>query len=118
MKKNEETLLQTDSLIKISTINLSRNQKSSNLVYNNEDNQFKDFFDLKNDLINEIASQKIALINSNQIIKDVSTVINIENTKGTNNKLKIILPMLLIFMYLFFSMFISFYKTQKAKISK
>jgi len=117
MRKDEETLIQTDSLIKILTFNLSKNQKSSNLVYNNEDNQFSDFFNLKNGLINEIASQKIALINSNQIIKDVSTVINIKNTKGTNNKLVLILPILFVFTYLFFSLFITFYQKQKAKIS-
>lgn len=118
MRKDEETLIQTDSLIKILTLNLSRNQKSSNLVYNNEDNQFSDFFNLKNGLINEIASQKIALINSNQIIKDVSTVINIKNTKGTNNKLVLILPILFVFTYLFLSLFITFYQKQKAKLSK
>lgn len=118
MKKNEETLVQTDSLIKILTVNLSRNQKSSNLIYNNEENQFSDFFSLKNNLINEIASQKIALINSNQIIKDISTVTNIKNTKGTNNKLKIIIPIMFIFCYLMFSLFITFYQKQKAKLSK
>jgi hypothetical protein len=117
MKKNEELIAQTDSLIRILTINLSKNQKSSNLVYNNENNQFNSFFDLKNNLINEIASQKIALVNSNLIIKDISTVINIKNTKGTNGKMKLIVPFLFIFLFLSLSLFISFYKKQAAKLT-
>lgn len=117
MKKNEELIAQTDSLIRILTINLSKNQKSSNLVYNNENNQFNSFFDLKNNLINEIASQKIALVNSNLIIKDISTVINIKNTKGTNGKMKLIVPFLFIFLFLSLSIFLSFYKKQAAKLT-
>ena len=118
MKKNEELISQTDSLIRILTINLSKNQKGSNLVYNNENNQFNSFFELKNNLINEIASQKIALINSNDIIKDISTTINIKNNKGTNGKMKLILPVLFIFIYVLFAIFMAFYKKQSAKLNK
>lgn len=117
MKKNEELISQTDSLIKILTFNLSKNQKSSNLVYNNENNQFNSFFDLKNNLINEIANQRIALVNSNSIIKDISTVINIKNTKGTIGKMKLIVPFLFVFMFIFINLFISFYKKQSAKLN-
>lgn len=115
MKKNEELINQTDSLIKILTINLSRNQKSSNLVYNNENNQFNSFFELKNSLINEIASQRIALVNSNVVIKDISTVVNVKNTKGINNKFKFILPVLFIFLFIVIAMVNSLYKKQKAR---
>jgi hypothetical protein len=115
MKKNEELISQTDSLIKILTINLSKNQKGANLVYNNENNQFNSMFEMKNNLINEIAQQKIELVNINTFIKDISTVINIKNTKGTNGKMKLIVPFLFIFLFIFLSMFISFYKKQAAK---
>jgi hypothetical protein len=115
MKKNEELINQTDSLINILTINLSKNQKSSNLVYNNENNQFNSFFELKNSLINEIGAQRIALINSNVVIKDISTVVNIKNTKGINNKFKFILPVLFIFLFIVIAMVNSLYKKQKAR---
>ena len=117
MKKNEELIAQTDSLIRILTVNLTKNQKSSNLVYNNENNQFNSFFDLKNNLINEIASQKIALINQNAIIKDISTVTNIKNTEGTNGKMKFLLPLLFLTLYLLALFFIGFYKKQAAKLN-
>lgn len=117
MKKNEETITQTDSLIKVLTINLSRNNKGSNLVYNNENNQFNSFFDLKNNLINEIASQKIALVKSNLIIKDIATTTNIINTKGSNGKMKLIFPVLFIGLFLLLSVFKSFYISQKQKLA-
>jgi hypothetical protein len=117
MNKNEELISQTDSLIRILTLNLSKNQKNSNLVYNNENNQFNSLFDLKNDLINELASQRITLINSNQIVKDISTVINIKNIKGINGKMKLLVPFLFIFLFIFLRIFISFYKKQAAKLT-
>ena len=120
MDKNEELITQTDSLIKILTLNLSRNQKNSNLVYNNENNQFNALFDLKNRLINEIASQRIVLVNSDVAIKDIFTVVNIKNTKNINEKLKFILPIVLIMMFIFYSLFLAFYRRQanKLKLSK
>jgi hypothetical protein len=100
------------------TLNLSKNQKSSNLVYNNENNQFNSFFDLKNSLINELASQRIQLISNNVIVTDISTVINIKNTKGLNGKMKLVLPFLFIFMFLGISILNLFYKKQLAKFKK
>jgi hypothetical protein len=117
MKKNEELITQTDSLIKILTINLSINQKGANLVYNNENNQFNSMFEMKNNLINEIAQQKIELVNINTFIKDISTVTNIKNTKGTNGKMKLLLPLLFIFLFILFNMFKSFYKKQASKLN-
>lgn len=117
MKKNEELITQTDSLIKILTLNLSRNQKNSNLVYNNENNQFNSLFDLKNNLINEIASQRIALVNCDVAIKDISTVVNIKNTKRLNDKLKFVVPIVLIMMFIFYSLFLSFYRRQSKKLT-
>ena len=116
--KNEELISQTDSLIRILTLNLSKNQKSSNLVYNNENNQFNSFFELKNNLINEIASQRIELVNSNSIVKDISTVVNIKNDKGSHGKLKLILPFVFIFLFLIGTIFMSFYRKQAAKLNK
>jgi len=118
MRKNEELITQADSLIKILTLNLSRNQKNSNLVYNNENNQFNSLFDLKNSLINEIASQRIALVNCDVAIKDISTVVNIKNTKKINDKLKFILPIVLIFLYISYSLFLSFYRKQAKKLTQ
>ena len=116
INKNLEIIAQTDSLIGTLTRNLS-NQKGSNLVYNNENNQFNSLFELKNNLINEIASQKINLINLKSFIKDISIVTNVINNKGTNGKMKLVFPILFIFGFIFLKLFMSFYKKQKAKLS-
>ena len=118
IKKDEELISQTDSLIRTLTSNLSKNQKSSNLVYNNENNQFNTLFEFKNGLISEIASKKIERINLQSFIKDVSTVINIKSTKGTNGKMKLILPILFLFLFILVYQFRKFYKKQASKLNK
>lgn len=117
MNKNEQEIKQLDSLISQISKSIGRNERSSNLVYNNENNQINGLFDLKNSLINEIASQKIQLVKIESFIKDISTTINIKNTKGINGKLKLILPVLFIFLFIFLNIFISFYKKQAAKLT-
>ena len=116
MKKNEETIAQTDSLIKVLTSNLSRNNKGSNLVYNNEENQFDKLFSLKNSTLDEIAGQKVALVKSELIIKDVATTTNIINNTGTNGKQKFIFPLLFIGMFLAYQLLMNFYRKQAAKL--
>lgn len=115
MDKNEFVINQVDSLIKNISKNISKNQKSSNLIYNNENNQLTTLFDLKNNLTNEIASQKIQLFNLNSFIKNVSTTLNVSYKKGTIGKMKFIVPVLFILLFLLFSSINSFYKKELAK---
>jgi hypothetical protein len=97
--------------------NLKQN-KNSNLIYNNENNQINPLFELKNALINEIASQKINLENLTVFIKETSITTNITNTKSINGKLKFILPLLFIFGFILIRFFINFYKKQKTLVAK
>ena len=92
MKKNEEEIVQIDSLISVISKNISNNNKSNNLIYNNENSEINGMFELKNKLISEIASQKIQLVKIDTFIKDISITPNIINNKGTNGKMKLILP--------------------------
>lgn len=117
MNKNEQEIKQLDSLISQISKSIGRNKTSSNLVYNNENNQINGLFDLKNSLINEIASQKIQLVKIESFIKDISITTNIKNTKGTNGKMKLIVPFVFISLFIFLSLFISFYKKQAAKLT-
>jgi hypothetical protein len=78
--KSEELISQTDSLINTLTRNISNNNKSSNLVYNNEDNQFNQLFEFKNNLINEIALKKIEIIKAyRQELRDIINTVNSSN---------------------------------------
>jgi hypothetical protein len=113
--RSEQEIKQIDSLISQTARSMARNEKSSNLVYNNENNQINGLFGLKNNLINEIAAQKIELVKIESFIKDISITTNIKNSKGINDKLKFILPILFIFMFLFATLFRRFYTKQLAK---
>lgn len=113
MEKNEQEIVQVDSILKFMAYNLRQN-KNQNLIYNNENNQINPLFELKNSLINEIAAQKIHLENLTVFIKDSSITTNIKNTKSINGKLKFILPLLLLIGFMFVRFFVSFYKKQQA----
>lgn len=115
MKKNEEEIVQIDSLISVISKNISKNNKSNNLIYNNENSEINAMFELKNKLISEIASQKIQLVKIESFIKDISITPNIINNKGTNGKMKLILPILFISLFVLISLFLAFYKNQSTK---
>ncbi|WP_298305105.1 hypothetical protein [Flavobacterium sp.] len=115
MKKNEEEIVQIDSLISVISKNISNNNKSNNLIYNNENSEINAMFELKNKLISEIASQKIQLVKIDTFIKDISITPNIINNKGVNGKMKLILPILFISLFVLISLFLAFYKNQSTK---
>ena len=116
MKKNEEQILQIDKLINQISANLSTIKNNSNLIYNNENNEINDLFTLKNNLLNEIANQKIQLEKIKLYVKDLSITTNQISTSGANNKLKFILPLLFVLFYLFGYWFSKVYKQQKQRI--
>ncbi len=113
---NQLVINQIDGLVNqfASSINNSKNDK---LVYYNENTQLNDFISSKNTLNNEILDLKTSLITSDKIIVDTSRVINVLNNKGTNGKMKLILPILFIGLFLLFSLLKSFYNNQKAKLA-
>ncbi|TXI68114.1 MAG: hypothetical protein E6Q46_01690 [Flavobacterium sp.] len=117
LKKNEEQILQIDNLINRISENLAKEKGPSSLVYNNENNEINALFTLKNALINEIATQRITLENIKLYIKDVSITTNIIETNGVNNKLKLLLPLFFVFLYLFGHLFKSLYDKQSTRIN-
>lgn len=116
IEKDMITINQIDALLN-QFATASSNQKNSNLVYYNENTQLNDVIETKNNLIYNIGLQKTQLVSQNKIIKERSSTLNIQNTKGLNNKMKLVLPIVFIFGFIFLSLFISFYNTQKAKLS-
>ncbi len=117
MNLNEVIIRQIDDLLNEFSSTTSNNQKSDKLVYYNENTELNEIIKTKNNLINELASQRIDLVNNSQIVLKNSSIINIKNTKILNGKMKLVLPLVLFFAFIVFSICRNFYKKQSAKMA-
>jgi hypothetical protein len=75
-----------------------------------------DVLKTKNELIYEQGSRRLDLINLDKIIKDNSVTLNIKNTKAINGKMKIVLPLLFLLIFILGGLLKSYYKHQMAKL--
>ncbi len=116
MKENQNIINQIDLLLNEFSSS-KNNKKNDKLVYYNENTQLNDIIQTKDRLISEIDNQKIQLVSSDKVVKDLSKTINIKNTKGINNKMKLIFPVLFVSLFIIYGLFMSFYRKQAAKIS-
>ncbi|WP_130734819.1 hypothetical protein [Flavobacterium sp. J27] len=114
MTANDSTIAQINALLNDFSKNTA-SQKNDKLVYYNENNQLNEIIKTKENLVLEQGINKINLINSDKIIKDISVTINKKHTSGINGKLKFILPILFLITFLGLTVFKIFYKTQSAK---
>jgi hypothetical protein len=91
-------------------------QNNDKLVYYNDNTQLNDVIKTKDALIDEQGVHRMRLIGLDKIIKENSTILNIENTNSFNGKLKFVLPIFFIFIFIFIRFFIAFYKKQSLKV--
>ena len=117
IQENDSIISQINGVMNQFTNAVGSNQKSDKLVYYNENTQLNDVIKTKEALINEQGNKRLELVTSDRIVKDNSYTLNVENTKATNGKMKLILPLLFIGIFVVVSMFIRFYKRQLAKRS-
>lgn len=116
IKANDTIIKQIDGFLNEFTKNVkSGASKSGNLVYYNENTQLNDVIETKDKLTIEQGNHRIELISLDKIIKDNSTTINIENSESLNGKLKLVLPVLFIFIFVVIYLFRAFYKKQSLK---
>lgn len=92
-------------------------QKSDKLVYYNENSQLGEVIKTKNDLLYEQGSKRMDLINLDKIIKVNSIALNIKNVESVNGKMKFIIPLLFLFIFISISYFRKYYKRQLAKLN-
>ncbi|HBK83419.1 MAG TPA: hypothetical protein DDZ41_07460 [Flavobacterium sp.] len=115
----EEKLVSNDSLIKqIDRIilMLSSNTKAGSSISISQNNSIPELVNKKDMLIAESQGLKTSKIIFDQVIKEESSIINIRDYKPLILNTKIILPLLLVFVYLLSIFFIKVYKSQKARI--
>lgn len=111
IKSNDETLNQINDILN----ELPKQSGKSTSVYISENNQLNEIIQSKKDLINKQAYNKVRLINYQNIVKEVTTTLNIKNTKGINGKMKLILPFLFVFLFMIIVFVRKFYKKQMQK---
>lgn len=95
--------------------NTAKGTKSNNLVYYNENIQLNDIIKTKESLINEQGFLRVDLVGLNSIVKENSSILNIENNTSINGKLKFILPILFVCIFILIRFFIAFYRKQSVK---
>lgn len=122
LKNIKIKIIENDSIIKqidgfLNNFKNNTNGKSNNLVYYNENSQLNDIIKTKDLLLKEQGYHRLEGIKFDKIIKDISVNTNIKNVKSINGNLKLLLPLLFIFLYLICYAFVQFYKNQKAKFN-
>ncbi|UPT72032.1 MAG: hypothetical protein M0D53_07060 [Flavobacterium sp. JAD_PAG50586_2] len=117
VKHDEAVIEEVDGFLDQILKAMNDSQKSDKLVYYNENTEVSQMLQTKNGLNNELGALKVELITSQDVITKTSSVLNVINKSGLNNKMKIILPFFLIFVYLGVYLFRSFYKRQATKLS-
>jgi len=115
MKANDLTIVQIDSFLNSFSNTVNGQNKNDKLVYYNENTQLNDVIVTKDKLTKEQGILRVELVGLDEIIKENSKTLNIENTQSVNGKLKLILPFLFIFIYILIYSFKSFYKKQLLK---
>lgn len=111
VEANKLLITQIDQLI----VTLSQN-KSVGGVTISQNSGLTELINKKDALLNENQAFAIHKLEYDKVIKDQNISLNQINTKGTNNKMKLILPFLFVCLYLFGYGFSQVYKKQKQRI--
>lgn len=114
--ENDSIISQINGLLNAFSTTANGTQKSDKLVYYNENSQLNEVIKTKDALVNEQGIHRIELVNFDKIIKDNSSTLNIKNTQVVNGKMKFVLPLLFIAIFVLVGFFKSFYKHQMAKL--
>jgi hypothetical protein len=112
IKADEVIITQIDGFLNAFSSELNQGNKNDKLVYYNENTQLNYVIQTKNNLITEVGKLRTDLISLDHVIKKVSHTSNIKNTETVNGKMKFILPIVLVLLYMFIHVLIGFYKSQ------
>jgi hypothetical protein len=114
MAENDSIIKQINGILN-NVISTDGNTKSNSLVYYNDNMQLNEIIKTKDALVAEQGTHRLELINYDKIVKDISIVANVKNTTGANGKMKLILPLLFLGLFIAINLFMSFYKNQLSK---
>lgn len=107
----EQTLNQVNAILDKYSSESNSSNATQFAYYSNENNQIDDILKTKSNLVGDLGYYKIELINTQQIIKELSVIANVQR----ETSVPIMLPTLFVGLYLFVIFFFSFYKRQKTR---
>jgi hypothetical protein len=115
-----EKVKENDSIIKqinqvIEGYSLASKSSSPSMLYYNNNTDITQLLNLKNALVRENGDSRITEIDFQKIVKDIAVVSNINENVPLIAKLKVLLPLLFVGLFLVFKALQSFYKKQAAK---
>lgn len=112
-------MVQNDSIIsQINGILNSFHGNGDKTVYYSEKSQLSEIIKNKDQLVYEQGTHRIELVNLDKIVKENSATLNVKDTTSVNGKMKFVLPLLFIFLFVLVGYFKSYYKRQMAKMNK
>jgi hypothetical protein len=113
IKTNEEIIGQIDGFLNEFNQSMSgASPKSDKLIYYNENSQLNDVIQTKEATVRELGVLRVSVVNQQKVVNDISTTLNIKNTESVNGKLKFVLPILFVFLYLLIQGFRASYRSQ------
>jgi len=116
MIENDSIISQINGFLNAFKKNVDGSQKSDKLVYYNENTQLNDVIKTKDLLVYEQGTHRIELVNFDKVIKESSSTLNVRNTKAVNGKMKFVLPLFFILIFVLVGYFKSYYKKQMVKL--
>lgn len=118
IKANEVIIAQIDGFLNTFSTEVNQNTKNDKLVYYNENTQLNDVIKTKNDLISETGKLRTDLVSLDKVIKKISYTSNIKNTETVNGKMKYLLPIGLVLLYMLLYALSIFYKSQARQLDQ
>jgi hypothetical protein len=113
--QNDSIISQINSILRGFSNAVKSTAKNDKLVYYNENTQLNDIIKTKQYLVTEQGKNRLKLISFDKTIKEISSVLNVKDAKFVNSNLKLILPILFVFIFGMVYNLKRFYKKQSQK---
>jgi len=110
---NDSTIKQIDVILNNYTG--SSRKSAGNLMYYNDNTELSEVIKAKTVLLDEQEQNKVRKVNYTKIVKDNTILLNIKNVTATTGRMKIIIPLVFLLIFVIVMRFIKFYKYQAAK---
>jgi hypothetical protein len=93
----------------------SSDARSRSLLSYNDNTELNQIIVQKDRVLREQEQNRIDRVNFTSIVKDSGTILNVKDFSATTGRMKYIIPLLLLFVFMLIVSFISYYKRQMAK---